>query len=717
MTKLILPAMAIVYSSLALGQSTFKVIVKDQKTKEKLIGATAYISKLKIGSSTDTSGTVVINNIPKGEYEIVFSFSGYEKEEVEYSFPLLKQPAEIFLKNEDTELSEVIVTSTRTNSRIEDVPIKVEVIGEEEVNEEGSMKPSNISMLLQESPGIQAQQTSATNGNVSIRMLGLDGKYTQVLQDGFPLYGGFAQGLSIMQIPPLDLKQVEIIKGSASSLYGSDAIGGIINLITKQPTENRELTFVFNQTSLLGSDANAYFSQRWRKFGFSLMTANSFQTAVNVSGNGFSDLPDVQTFSFKPTFYYFVDTSATVSLGLNGTLDNRKGGDMQVLKGDADSLHRFYEQDITGRASYQLKFEKKLKNNKSFTVKNSISYFNGAINQPTFQFAGTQISSYSEASFNFRIKRQQFVTGINVSSEKFNEDSTKSHLLRNYNYVTTGLFLQDDWKPTDKLSGQAGFRTDYVNQFGFFALPRLALMYTFNKAFYVRGGGGYGYMLPTIFSTESEEQGINTVPTLSASVKPEKSIGSNLDFNYRRRIGDEGMITLNQSFFITQINDPLELEPSGFQTETKPVVTQGFESNIRYKLDDLQFVVGYTYVDARREYDAAHSFVPLTPQDRIVIDVIYEKEGKYSIALEEFYTSSMYRDYNESNTQPYFLTGIILQKHFKHFSIILNCENIFDVRQTRFENIIIGSAENPTFKEIYAPLDGRVFNIAVRIKL
>jgi len=717
MKKINLLLAAVFYTFLAFGQNTFKATIKDQKTKEKLIGATAYISKLKIGSSADTNGIVVINNIPNGEYEIAFSFSGYEKEEIEFTFPLVKQPDEILLKNENSELSEVIVTSTRINSRIEDIPVKVEVIGEEEVNEEGSIKPANISMLLQESPGVQAQQTSSVNGNVSIRLQGLDGKYTQVLQDGIPLYGGFAQGLSIMQIAPLDLKQVEIIKGSASSLYGSDAIGGIINLITKQPTENRELNLVFNQTSLYGSDANAYFSQRWGKLGFSLLSANGFQQAENVSGNGFSDLPQTQTFTIKPTFYYFIDTATTLRLGLNGTLDNRKGGDMDVLNGHSDSLHRFYEQDISNRASYQLLFEKKLKNNKSFTIKNSLSYFDMGITQPTFKFGGVQISSYSEASFNFIVGKQTFVTGMNLTSEKFNEDSTKSHLLRNYNYVTPGVFFQDDWKPNDKLSAQAGLRTDYESQFGYFVLPRLALMYKFNKGFYLRSGGGYGYMLPTIFSTESQERGINSIPALSPNVKPEKSVGGNIDFNYQRRIADEGILTIDQSFFITQINNPLELESFGFQTENKPVVTQGFETNLRYKLDDLQFIVGYTYLDARREYDPAQFFVPLTPRNRLVCDIVYEKEGKYSVALEEFYTSSMFRDFNESNTQPYFLTGIILQKYFKHFSLILNCENIFDVRQTKFENIILGPVENPTFKEIYAPLDGRVFNIAVRIKL
>ena len=172
----------------------------------------------------------------------------------------------------------MIVTTTRTNSRIEDIPIRVEVIGQSEINEEGNIKPANISKLLLESPSVQAQQTSATNGNVSIRLQGLDGKYTQILKDGFPLYGGFSQGLSIMQIPPLDLKQIEIIKGSASSLYGSDAIAGIINLVSKIPTEKREFNILLNQTSLYGNNADLYYSKKWKKFGFSLFSANSFLT-------------------------------------------------------------------------------------------------------------------------------------------------------------------------------------------------------------------------------------------------------------------------------------------------------------------------------------------------------------------------------------------------------------------------------------------------------
>ena len=700
------------------AQNIFKATIKDSLTNEVLIGSTAVVKGTANGSSADLNGKIEIKNIPNGKQTIVFSFIGYEKKELTFIFPLADslQEQTVYLKSEAKEMEEVIVSTTRTNSRIEEIPIRVEVLGGEELNEKGSMKPANIAMLLSEATGIQSQQTSAVNGNVSIRLQGLDGKYTQILKDGFPLYGGFAQGLSIMQIPPLDLKQVEVIKGSSSSLYGSDAIAGIINLISKQPQEKRELTFLINQTSLLGTDMNGYFSQRWKKFGFSFLTANNFQKATDVNKDGFSDLPKTQTFNLAPTFYYYFNRTATLRFGLNGTFDNRKGGDMKVLENKTDTLHKFFEENLSNRISTQLKFDKQFENNKSLTIKNSISYFDRAINQNTTAFKGNQISSYSEASFNFKIAKHQFVTGLNFISENFSEDSTKSHQQRNYNYNTTGLFLQDDWKPTEKFALQAGLRTDYQNQYGYFILPRLALMYKSGNNFYVRAGSGLGYKVPSIFSTASEQEGINNIQPLSKNIKAEKSIGGNLDFNYKTIIRDEVSLTFNQSFFATQINNPLALDTFNFVNKDKPIFTTGFESSVRVRWKELKIFVGYTFVDARRKYDTLQTFVPLTPQHKIVTTVVYEKEENYSIGFEGFYTSTMFRDL-DSKTKDYLIIGLMVQKHFKHLSIIANCENILDSRQTRFENIVIPPTDTPTFRQVYAPLDGRIFNVAIRIKI
>lgn len=701
----------------AQAQNTFTAVIKDIETKEKLFGVTAYIDQLKIGATTDTSGKLVIGSIPNGSFTIQFNYIGYEIKGMNFIFPLMQQtPVEIFLKNESRELDEVIIQTTRTNSRIEEIPLRVEVLGGEELNEKGSMKPSNISMLLSESTGIQSQQTSAVNGNISIRLQGLDGKYTQILKDGFPLYSGFAQGLSIMQIPPLDLKQVEVIKGSSAALYGSDAIAGIINLISKQPQLKSELSLLINQTSLLGTDVSAYLSHRWKHFGFSFLTANSFQKASDVNKDGFSDLPKTKTFNLAPNIYFYFNTTTTLSFGLSGTLDSRDGGDMKVLQNQPDALHQYFEKNSSNRISSQLKFEKQLIKEKSISIKNSVSTFHRSLNGPSTAFEGNQISSYSEASFNFKIKKQQFVTGISFNTEMFSEDSSKSQLKRDYHNITTGIFLQDDWKLTDKFSLQVGVRSDFQNQLGFFLLPKLNFMYKFTSDLYVRAGGGFGYKLPSIFSTSSEESGINNIQPLASSIKAEKSVGANLDFNYKTIYGDKTSISFNQSFFATQINSPLVLDTFQFVNKDKPILTTGFESSIRFRWSDLKVFCGYTFVEARRKYYETQSFVPLTPQHKLITTCVYEKEENYSIGLEGFYTSSMFRDV-DTKTNPYFIVGLMVQKHFNHFTIIANCENIFDQRQTRFEDIVVPPTVNPTFRQVYAPLDGRVFNIAVRINI
>lgn len=158
------------------------------------------------------------------------------------------------------------------------------------------------------------------------------------------------------------------------------------------------------------------------------------------------------------------------------------------------------------------------------------------------------------------------------------------------------------------------------------------------------------------------------------------------------------------------------LEAFNFVNKDQPVVTKGFESNVRYRLDEFQIFAAYAFVDAYREYDSPSSFVPLTPQHKINVDVILEEEESYSFAFEGYYISSMFRDF-DTKTKDYFTIGLIAQKQFGHFSIIANIENLFDVRQTRFENIIIPPTDTPTFRQIYAPLEGRVFNVALRIKI
>ncbi|HAB50726.1 MAG TPA: hypothetical protein DCE80_00875, partial [Ignavibacteriales bacterium] len=191
----------LLFSAYAFSQNTFRTLVKDADTAEPLPGVNIIIEGTKTGAATDVAGYAEVKNIPNGNYTIKFSFIGYEDQEFALFFPMEKEDVlEVLLEPEAEELEEISVTSTRGSRLIEDEPTRAEVIAGEEIDEKISMDPSNISMMLSESTGIQVQQTSASSVNNSFRIQGLEGRYTQLLKDGFPLFTGFSGSLSISQI-------------------------------------------------------------------------------------------------------------------------------------------------------------------------------------------------------------------------------------------------------------------------------------------------------------------------------------------------------------------------------------------------------------------------------------------------------------------------------------------------------------------------------------
>ena len=341
-------------AGLAVAQSPLRVLVRDERTKTALPGVTVAIPSLSLGAATDADGRATLPNVSAGTYQVQFSSIGYAARTLSFTLPQAGDaPALVELEPSSLELQGVVVEATRTGSRIEDVPVRIEVLGPEELAEKGSMKPANIAMLLTEASGIQPQFTSANSGSVAFRIQGLDGRYTQLLRDGFPLYGGFSQGLSLVQIPPLDLRQVEIIKGASSALYGGDAIAGLVNLVSKTPTETPELNVLLNQTHKGGRDLTAFYTGRTGKLGLTLLATQNTQQARDVSGDGFTDLPQVQATTVNPRLFYYVSDSTTLYAGLNATVETRAGGYLPAL--DNPATAGYAERNRSDRYSTQLR--------------------------------------------------------------------------------------------------------------------------------------------------------------------------------------------------------------------------------------------------------------------------------------------------------------------------------------------------------------------------
>lgn len=211
---------ALLCTATLFGQNILKVKVINTETKEPLANASIVSKGIENLPVTNNDGEAKFI-LPAREVILFISYIGYETKEVRVTIPFNDTLVLVEMKLKEEEEEEVIIQSTRSSRTIQDIPTRVEFIAGEELDEKANMKPGDIRMVLTESTGIQTQQTSATSANASIRIQGLDGRYTQVLKDGFPLYAGFSSGLGLLQTPPLDLKQFEVIKGSASTLYGA----------------------------------------------------------------------------------------------------------------------------------------------------------------------------------------------------------------------------------------------------------------------------------------------------------------------------------------------------------------------------------------------------------------------------------------------------------------------------------------------------------------
>jgi len=266
MTKKILILLLVAFATITNAQNTLDAIVISDTKKDVLIGDTLLLKGTTNGASTNIQGAALLNNIPNGKQTIIVSYIGYESIEVIFDFPqdgLVAQ--EIKLSNENTEIDEIIVEATRGNRTVANIPTRTEVLTDE-IDEAASMEASKIAHLITHSTGIQVQTTAAGSNGAVVRIQGLNGRYTQMLKDGFPLYGGFSGSLDILQIPPLDLRQVEFVKGSASTLYGGGAIAGIVNLLTKKAEKDETLLHI-NISHIGARDFNVFNAKRFGKMG------------------------------------------------------------------------------------------------------------------------------------------------------------------------------------------------------------------------------------------------------------------------------------------------------------------------------------------------------------------------------------------------------------------------------------------------------------------
>jgi outer membrane receptor for ferrienterochelin and colicins len=706
-----------------LAQSTVTIKLVDEETEQPVSGT---IVSETASHAVDSTGMITITFSSSGVYKLFVSAAGYAQHEVDVVIPDASGTFVVRLAREEEELEEVIVQSTRTSRTIANVPTRVETIEFEEIDEKSNMRPANVAMILHESTGIQVQQTSATSANASIRIQGLDGRYTQLLRDGFPNFGNFASGLSVLEIPPLDLRQVEIIKGPASPLFGGGAIAGVINFITKTPGDKPEYNFLINQSNIGQTNVGTFLSRRSKNIGFTLLALYNKQKAYDVDKDDFTETPDSDELTINSKLFLYPKDHTTIIIGNNFTHGNRLGGDLQVVKGEPGGEHQYFERNKTNRYSSSFEIERRVGAKNRFLLKQSFATFDRQIEIPSYRFTGIERNTFTDASYLINAANYSLVFGGNFIYNDFKERA--GSVRRDNISRTTGLYGQHTWDASEKVKLETGIRVDVAaynnpvySKTEYFVLPRLSLLIRYTKSLSSRIGGGIGYKLPSLFTEETETIQYRNVNQLN-DVVSERSYGGTADINFRTLLAEGLQFSLNHMFFYTTITKPLVLQSDvagnlSFVNAQRSAESIGFETNAKLILkNNFKLFLGYTFTDAKANYQIRQQFLSLVPKHKLNSALIYEKEDFIKLGLEGYFTGTQYLS-NGSRTPAFSEFGFMAEKIFKKFSIYINFENFADTRQSRFENVVNGPHANPTFDEIWTHTEGFVFNGGIKLRL
>jgi outer membrane receptor for ferrienterochelin and colicins len=660
--------------------------------------------------------------VAAGRLDVVVERFGFETRQITATVAAdTETRVEIELEAESVVEENVVVTATRTTQRIQDLPLRVEVVPQEEIDEKLSMTPGDVAMMLTETNGLRVQVTSPSLGGANVRVQGLRGRYTQILSDGLPLYGQ-AGSLSVLQIPPMDLGQVEVIKGVASALYGASALGGVINLVSRRPQAGHpEREALVNRTTLGGTDAALWLSKKTSShWGYTFLGGTHFQDARDINDDGWSDLPSYQRVVARPRLLWEDTAGRSVFMTVGGVYEDREGGTLgNATAPDGAPFPqaletRSIDAGLVGRIPMGASRVFSFRSSGLLTSHDHLYGDSGDGDRHHTWFA--------ETSLNGAARRHTWVVGAALQQDGYDSQQFPAFA---YGYTTGSLFAQDDYAPFPWLSGSVSGRLDVNSDFGTFFSPRLSVLAKPAAGWTARLSTGTGFYVPTPFIDEIEATGLSRLAPL-ADLDPERGRSVSFDLGWKR-----APLELTATVFRSRIDDVLLLRdlpgiPESPKVQivnaTGPGRTSGTELIARLHHAGVDLIVTHMYVRATEpDTDTAlRRELPLNPRHSAGIDLLWEIEGRARLGLEAFYTGRQQLDDSpfRAESKRYWLFGVIGEWRAGPARIFVNAENLADFRQTKYVPLVrpFRAHDGRWLDDEWGPLDGRVLNAGLRIK-
>lgn len=619
--------------------------VKSAKTQEHIPYVRIAMKGTSMGTVADGTGHFKLAHLPVGKCVIVAQVVGYKTQEKEVVMEKGKAVQLFFELEEDPlHLEQVVVTGTRTEHYLKDVPIRTEIISSEAIENKNA---SNIYEALEGTPGIRVESQCQFCNFTMVRMQGLGAEHTQVLINGQPIYSGLAGVYGLQQMSTVDVDKIEVVKGAGSALYGSGAIAGAINIVTKEPdfipTTTLDLQLGSHKTNRF--DLNSSMRNEKGNIGLNIFAQRYSEGAIDETGpgmtreevrnkDGVSDRVMSNLTNVGFGLYIndaFLKNDQLIIRG-KSVFENREGGTM-TDDYFRNPLTDGTENITTDRYELSLNYNKPIKTKSEINF--SMAYTNHNRNATNDSYLNDYMATHGDTvpdlremrpylanehsltstlTFNTKLKKHSLIFGVQAFYDILKEsgmyvvvDEASPFLGTSYRSTANksarefGMFVQDEWSITDKFMIVPGIRLDhhhsgeeYVSDQQVFEAayfpktnfdetavnPRMVIKYAISEKFTLRANAGTGFRAPYGFSEDLHLCSGSPRVWKSSDLNPERSMSYNLSADY---YGKQFRVSAN--LFRTDLKDKI-----GFTDADPHIAALGYD--YQWKNIDDAFVQG-----------------------------------------------------------------------------------------------------------------------------
>jgi len=704
--------------------------VKDKATKEFVPYINISVKGTTIGTTTDATGHYFIKNLPSGKYTLVASGMGYKPVEKKIDLTQVSSLDVDFEIEEDAIMIESVVVSANKNvTNRREAPSIVNIISPRIFDRTNSVC---LSQALNFQPGLRVETDCQNCGYQQVRINGLDGPYSQVLIDSRPVFSALQSVYGIEQIPANMIERVEVVRGGGSAIFGSNAIAGTINIITKDPSTNSAT--IENNTALtdgkkqdITTSFNASIVSDDNKMGVVVFGSTRKRAPFDDNGDGFSEITKLNGKNLGFKGYYKTSNYSKLTAEYHNLYEFRRGGnDFSLPPHEADIAEQAQHYINTGSLNYDIL---------SKNEKHHINIYSSGqiINRSNYAGAQQDLDAYgktrdrtlvSGAQYTWNMDKLLFMPAELTMGLEYNFDKLHDEIL-GYNRIidqsvnTKSAYLQNEWK-NEKYSVLVGARLDKHNLIDNPILsPRVNLRYNPDKVFSFRASYSGGFRAPQVYDEDLHGSAIGGETAFvqnDPDLKTEKSQSYSGSIDISKTFGSLAAEFLAEGFY-TNLKNVFYLQEAGTDSEGNLILERENGSgatvkgvNLEGKVvpsQKLQFQFGMTF--QRSRYKEAQQWsddsdLPLqkkiarSPDKYGYLTAYYQPDKHLGISLTGNYTGSMlvqhfagYIDKDtEKSTRDFYDMGIKFSYNFKldgNATLQLNAgvKNIFNSYQDDFD--------------------------------